>query len=94
MKREPAPADPHPDQLALWSDPRPRRVATPRPAGVTGEECLWNIKDVGLFLGVPVATIYQWRVRGEGPPATKLGKHLRYEPAVVRAWVSEQREGA
>jgi predicted DNA-binding transcriptional regulator AlpA len=61
---------------------------------VTGEECLWNIKDVGLFLGVPVATIYQWRVRGEGPPATKLGKHLRYEPAVVRAWVSEQREGA
>jgi hypothetical protein len=55
---------------------------------------LWNIKDVGLFLGVPVATIYQWRVRGEGPPATKLGKHLRYEPGVVRAWVSEHREGA
>ncbi|HEX5089365.1 MAG TPA: helix-turn-helix domain-containing protein [Nocardioides sp.] len=49
---------------------------------------------MGQFLGVPVATIYQWRVRGEGPPATKLGKHLRYEPGVVRAWVSEHREGA
>jgi predicted DNA-binding transcriptional regulator AlpA len=58
------------------------------------DECLWSIKDVGQFLGVPIATIYQWRVRGEGPPATKLGKHLRYEPGVVRAWVSEHREGA
>lgn len=94
MKREPAPTDPHPDQLVPWSEPRPRRSATPRPPAVADQECLWNIKDVGLFLGVPVATIYQWRVRGEGPPATKLGKHLRYEPGVVRAWVSEHREGA
>ena len=49
---------------------------------------------MGRFLGVPVATIHQWRVRGEGPPATKLGKHLRYEPGVFRAWVGEHREGA
>ena len=32
-------------------------------------ERLWTIQDVSAFLCVPVGTIYQWRVRGEGPPA-------------------------
>ena len=30
---------------------------------------LWDIKDVAEFLRVPVPTLYQWRHRGEGPPA-------------------------
>ena len=38
---------------------------------------LWSIHDVSSFIGVPVATIYQWRVRGDGPPAMRLGRHLR-----------------
>jgi hypothetical protein len=25
-----------------------------------------------------------------GPPGVRLGKHLRYQPAAVRAWVAEQ----
>ena len=87
-----------PEQLPLWggkpeaddgSEPATLTQAAPMPV-----DRLWNITEVGRFLDVPVATIYQWRVRGEGPPATKMGKHLRYEPQVVRAWVSEHREGA
>jgi predicted DNA-binding transcriptional regulator AlpA len=78
-----------PDQLPLWED-GPTPLAQPAKNG----DQLWSIKDVGHFLDVPVATIYQWRVRGEGPPATRMGKHLRFEPEVVRAWVSEHREGA
>lgn len=53
-------------------------------------ERLWTIEDVSAYLVVPVGTLYQWRVRGEGPPCRRLGKHLRYEPAVVRAWFSSE----
>ena len=48
---------------------------------------LWSIREVSLYLGVPVPTLYQWRSRGYGPPARRLGKHLRYLPEQVREWV-------
>lgn len=53
-----------------------------------GNDCtrLWDIKDVSAFLLVPVGTLYQWRVRGDGPPAMRLGRHLRFDPAAVRRW--------
>jgi predicted DNA-binding transcriptional regulator AlpA len=51
---------------------------------------LWTVNDVAGFLGVPVATLYQWRHRRIGPPAAKVGRHLRYDPAEVRAWFRKQ----
>jgi predicted DNA-binding transcriptional regulator AlpA len=48
---------------------------------------LWGIKDVADYLGVPVATLYQWRSHGYGPPGRRMGKHLRYVPDQVREWV-------
>jgi hypothetical protein len=47
---------------------------------------LWTPSDVAEFLSVPVATLYQWRCRGIGPPARRVGRHLRYHPDAVRAW--------
>lgn len=47
---------------------------------------LWTLRDVSVFLAVPVGTLYQWRVRGEGPPAMRLGRHLRFDPSEVRCW--------
>ncbi len=47
---------------------------------------LWTLNDVSAFLAVPVGTLYQWRVRGEGPPAMRLGRHLRFDPLEVRRW--------
>jgi hypothetical protein len=44
---------------------------------------------VSAFLGVPVATLHQWRYLGTGPDAFKVGRHLRYDPDVVRRWVAE-----
>ncbi|GAB1515654.1 helix-turn-helix domain-containing protein [Actinophytocola sp. KF-1] len=49
---------------------------------------LWTVDDVAAFLGVPVKTLYQWKWRGEGPPVRKIGRHLRYDPAAVRAWAT------
>ncbi|MGA6163905.1 helix-turn-helix domain-containing protein [Amycolatopsis magusensis] len=48
---------------------------------------LWTVEDVSAYLGVPVKTLYQWKWRGEGPPVAKVGRHLRYNPAKVRAWL-------
>jgi excisionase family DNA binding protein len=51
-------------------------------------ERLWTVEEVSAYLGVPVKTLYQWKWRGEGPPVRKIGRHLRYDPARVKAWVA------
>ncbi|MGW0333300.1 helix-turn-helix transcriptional regulator [Streptomyces sp. NPDC003011] len=43
--------------------------------------------DVADLLGVPVETLYQWRRKRTGPPAFRVGRHLRYDPARLRQWV-------
>lgn len=52
-------------------------------------ERLLSADEVAEFLGIPVATLYQWRHRGCGPDAYRVGRHLRYDPATVRAWLEE-----
>jgi DNA-binding transcriptional MerR regulator len=56
----------------------------------TAPEALWEIEQVAEYLGVPVQTLYAWRKRRYGPPAGRVGRHLRYDPAVVRAWFASQ----
>jgi predicted DNA-binding transcriptional regulator AlpA len=51
---------------------------------------LWGVDQVSAFLGVPVETLYQWRKRKYGPPSARVGRHLRYDPADVRAWFRRQ----
>jgi excisionase family DNA binding protein len=48
---------------------------------------LWTAQDVAAYLSVPLATLYQWRYLGTGPAAYRVGRHLRYEPAAVQAWL-------
>ncbi|MCX5171783.1 MULTISPECIES: helix-turn-helix domain-containing protein [Streptomyces] len=43
--------------------------------------------DVAELLGVPVETLYQWRRKRTGPPAFRVGRHLRYDPVRLREWV-------
>ncbi|WUD78745.1 helix-turn-helix domain-containing protein [Streptomyces sp. NBC_00510] len=43
--------------------------------------------DVAELLGVPVETLYQWRRKRTGPPAFRIGRHLRYDPARLRQWI-------
>ncbi|MEU0152951.1 helix-turn-helix domain-containing protein [Micromonospora fulviviridis] len=51
---------------------------------------LWTVDDVSAYLGVPVQTLYTWRKRRIGPPAGRVGRHLRYDPDAVRAWFEQQ----
>ena len=51
---------------------------------------LWTVHDLSVFLGVPVQTLYQWRYMRIGPPAYRVGRHVRYDPAAVRTWLETQ----
>lgn len=55
------------------------------------QERLWTPAEVSDYLGVPIDTLYRWRYLGTGPKAARIGKHLRYDPADVYAWVEEQK---
>lgn len=57
---------------------------TPTPDG----EQLWTMTQCAQFLQVSRKTIEYWRQFGEDPPSVKLGRHVRYVPADVRAWVA------
>jgi len=61
---------------------------------MTTIESLWGPEEVSAYLKVPVATLYQWRHRGYGPASVRIGRHLRYDPDDVRAWVKDQNSQA
>ncbi|GAB4005490.1 helix-turn-helix domain-containing protein [Nocardioides ultimimeridianus] len=50
---------------------------------------LLSVEEVAEYLAIPVATLYQWRHKGCGPAAYRVGRHLRYEPAAVDAWLQQ-----
>ncbi|MEO5666234.1 MAG: helix-turn-helix domain-containing protein [Nocardioides sp.] len=54
---------------------------------------LWDI-DLAAHLGVPKSTIYGWRTTNHGPPAIKVGKHLRWRPASVIDWAAKSESSA
>jgi excisionase family DNA binding protein len=58
----------------------------------TGLDPLLSIEDLATYLGVPVATIYDWRVDGKGPCGVRVGRHVKFTRDDVLAWVDAQRE--
>lgn len=50
---------------------------------------LMTVEEVAAYLCIPVNTLYQWRHKGNGPTAFRVGRHLRYDPANVRDWLHE-----
>ena len=53
-------------------------------------ENLWGPEQLAEFLGIPLKTLYAWRYQRKGPPGLRLGRHIRYDPAKVRAWLEQQ----
>jgi excisionase family DNA binding protein len=51
---------------------------------------LLKVREVAEYLGVPVQTLYDWRLRHRGPKAVKVGRHLRYRREDVEAWLDDQ----
>jgi predicted DNA-binding transcriptional regulator AlpA len=49
---------------------------------------------VEMFELPSVETVYQWRRKRTGPRGFRVGRHLRFDPDDVRAWVDSQLKGA
>jgi excisionase family DNA binding protein len=52
---------------------------------------LMTTDEVAAFLVVPVATIHRWRYVGTGPPAIRVGRHLRFDPDELAEWIDAQK---
>jgi len=57
---------------------------------ITEPASLWTVNEVSAYLRIPVETLYQWRKKHTGPPARKIGRHLRYDPVAVKDWFNQQ----
>jgi predicted DNA-binding transcriptional regulator AlpA len=55
-------------------------------------EGLVDLDWLSEFLDIPERTIYAWRQRGEGPPAYRGGRYLRYRRSEVEAWLNERHD--
>jgi predicted DNA-binding transcriptional regulator AlpA len=55
-------------------------------AGLT--QRLLKSKELAELLGFQESTLRQWRTEGIGPPYLRLGHRVRYEFAVVTAWLA------
>lgn len=61
---------------------------------MNGPDLFLSPRELAEYLGIPVATLYQWRHRGEGPRGFRIGKHVRYRLIDVDEWIEEQLEDA
>ena len=57
-----------------------------------GLEPLLSVEDLAEYLGIPVTTIYDWRVDGKGPCGIRVGRHVKFAVSDVRDWLAQQRE--
>jgi excisionase family DNA binding protein len=51
---------------------------------------LLTVGELAGYLNVPVATLYAWRHRRQGPPGFKAGRHLRYRLSDVERWITDR----
>jgi len=53
-------------------------------------EPLIDVQQLADYLDVPVKTLYAWRYRREGPPAFRVGRHLRYRRSDIQQWIQQR----
>lgn len=54
---------------------------------------LLSTAELSSYLSIPVQSLYRWRQIGYGPPAIRVGKHLRYRSDSVEQWIEDQADG-
>ncbi|KOT95336.1 DNA-binding protein [Streptomyces rimosus subsp. pseudoverticillatus] len=71
----------------------PRNQSIGSPAAVRGglPDRYLTPEDLVTMFSLPsVETVYAWRRKRIGPPGFRVGKHLRFDPGAVHAWVTGQ----
>lgn len=64
------------------------------PKKAEGRQAMGTAEEVAAYLQVPVSDLYQWRHKGTGPRASKVGRYLRYRWADVEKWLDAQAKAA
>lgn len=59
--------------------------------GPTTDEWL-TPKEICSLLQIPEQTFYQWRAKGVGPHAYRIGRHLRVTRQDLNAWLAQRSE--
>ena len=49
-----------------------------------------TVDEAADLLRTPVATLYQWRHKGMGPRASRVGRRLLYRRSDVISWVDSK----
>ena len=76
---------------ALWGAAAHLPGMNDNPASTAARlERLLTVQELSDYLGIPVATLYDWRVDRRGPKAVKLGQALRYPESAIRDWIQER----
>ncbi len=57
-------------------------------------EKLLSAQEVADYLGVPLATLYQWRTNGTAPRAVKVGRYIRFRKADLESWCERNPDAA
>jgi excisionase family DNA binding protein len=51
-------------------------------------------EDLAAELDIPLSSVYQWNHKRTGPPATKIGRHIRYRRDAVDKWLTDRTDTA
>jgi excisionase family DNA binding protein len=57
-------------------------------------EKLLSAQGLADYVDVPLETVYRWNYVGSGPPAIKVGRHLRFRERDVEAWLDKKAKAA
>ncbi|MGW0774546.1 helix-turn-helix transcriptional regulator [Streptomyces sp. NPDC002835] len=66
------------------------RVSLPKPAPAVARRPLATPHEIAEYCGVPIATVYAWSSRGNGPKLIKVGRHLRARWDDIEKWLDAQ----
>lgn len=55
-------------------------------------DALLDTKALGRRIGKTATAIYTMRCRGDGPPAIRIGRTLRFRSSDVEAWLDSKAE--
>ena len=59
---------------------------------IAGLQHLIDLETLATYLGLPVATVYDWSARRLGPPAYRIGKRLMFAVPDVESWLEQRRD--
>jgi len=73
-------------------DPEIRSTRVTSRNSLAADHAMLTPQELSNLLAVPLATIYRWRTRGEGPEGFRVGRHVRFRLEDVERWLDQNRD--